>query len=302
MELFFSRNEIIRVKAAVTLDITSPEFSFFFLASHSQNLKVLGIYNYSSKFFSMLSLLRKNNLVANVSTFGRMGSAGLKLHQLRQSSDKCAPPDPGSCGQQILKEYPCNLEPASQKRYQKPEKPKFQSMWNIKDCTAEVCVLDLRYDMKYYRISDKKKRKYQVTWNECPRLLIKPKKVCIREGMKRPEIKRRKRKPVPPGLAQPPPPLDCGDATKPTKCVYVVNPCCKVGRRPAKCEEAFLKKDCVKRRAPYPSFSECDKEPYNEAPPVECACLVTPALCDAWAILRKRLARGQPQAKKCGDA
>lgn len=246
----------------------------------------------------MLSLVRRNILEANVSKIAKLGSAGFRLRQLRKSSDKCAPPEDGSCGQQILKEYPCNLPPESQKRYEAPEKPKFESMWNLKDCTSDVCVLDLRYDMKYYRISDKKKRKYQVTWNECPRILIKPKKVCVQEGMKRPEIKRRKR--VPADSIKPP--AQSCTAESANKCVYVINPCCKVGRRPAKCEAAFLKKDCVKRKAPYPSFSECDKEPYNEVPPVECACLVTPALCDAWAVLRRRLALGKPQAKKCGDA
>ncbi|EDW00803.1 uncharacterized protein LOC6560282 [Drosophila grimshawi] len=173
------------------------------------------------------------------------------------------------------------------------KKPPLVSMWKIKDCEpSDICVLDLRYDMKYYSISDKRKRKYQITWNECPRLLIKPKKVCVYDKIRRPKIKRRKRRAVAKG----------SKVAKKGKCVYITAPCCKVGRRPPKCKSAFPSLgNCEKRKTPYPSFSECKKDPMIPLPPVECRCLDLPALCDAWAILRRRIARGKKPIKKCGE-
>lgn len=252
----------------------------------------------------MLSIFRNNSAGARAASLVRVGSASWKSNQLRHASNPCAPEKTeATCGNKILKEYPCNVAQEQFEHKTPQAKPDFKSMWTVDGCDTELCILPLRYDMKYYRISDKQKRDYQVTWNECPRLLIKPKKVCIREGMKRPEIKRRQRPPAVEGqVAKPPDPADCGKGASKTKCVYVVNPCCKVGRRPATCEVARYKTDCTKRKAPYPSFSECDKEPLNEAPNIECKCLDLPALCDAWIVLRRRLAMGWPPAKKCGDA
>lgn len=136
-----------------------------------------------------------------------------------------------------------------------------------------------------------------------PTTVNQAQKVCLYEKLKRPKIVRRKRgastgSAAPSGQSQ-----TCGKGATKNLCVYVKAPCCKTGRKPPKCRSAFKSLgNCEKRKTPYPSFSECKKDPLLELPPTECGCLSTPASCDAWAILRRRFARGQPPAKRCGEA
>ncbi|EDW60835.1 uncharacterized protein Dvir_GJ20641 [Drosophila virilis] len=240
--------------------------------------------------------------VGNIISVARLGSLSLTSRPVRHYSDKeeCKPVAASTCGL-VLNEYTCGLKPT--KMYvPKPKvtRPPLVSMWKIENCEPDLCTLDLRYDMKYYRISDKKKRKYQVTWNECPRLLVKPRKVCLYEKMVRPKIERRKHAKV---LPVPQVAKSCIALLAKDTCVYVKAPCCKVGRRPPKCRAAFpTPGQCEKRKTPYPSFSECQKDAVIPLPPAECKCLSAFALCDAWAVLRRRIARGQTPAKKCGEA
>ncbi|KAL7738154.1 hypothetical protein ACLKA6_006497 [Drosophila palustris] len=255
----------------------------------------------------MLSISR-NSWASRLSSYVRLGTAGLLNRPFRNysdASDECEKKEESKCGAAILREYPCGLKPTQLKKPKpKAKRPKLVSMWELKDCEPDLCVMDLRYDMKYYSISDKRKRKYQVTWNECPRLLIKPKKVCLYEKLKRPKIVRRKRKANTGSAAPPAATLTCGKGKADKgKCVYIKAPCCRVGRRPPKCKSAFPSLgNCDKIKTPYPSFSECKRDPLLEMPPIECKCLQTPATCDAWAVLRRRFARGQPPAKRCGEA
>ncbi|XP_062129792.1 uncharacterized protein LOC133841381 [Drosophila sulfurigaster albostrigata] len=247
----------------------------------------------------------RNFGVCKFRSFIRLGSAVLLNRPFRNysDSDKCEPEPEPKCAPPVLREYPCGLKP-TQLHIPKPtpKRPELISMWKFEDCEPELCKMDLRYDMKYYRITDKRKRKYQVTWNECPRLLIKPKKVCLYEKLKRPKIVRRKRK-AHSGGGSAAEVKTCAKEKSRSTCVYIKAPCCKVGRKPPKCRSAFKSLGgCTKRKAPYPSFSECKKDPPLEVPPTECKCLLTPATCDAWAELRRRYARGQPPAKRCGEA
>lgn len=230
-----------------------------------------------------------------------LASFPLANRLVRHYSGKCDDGKPESTCGLVLNEYTCGLkptEPYASKKYS--AKPKFVSMWALKDCERSPCVMDLRYDMKYYSISDKKKRKYQVTWNECPRLLIKPKKVCLYEKIKQPKIERRVR----PSLSGRRPLVPKTVTALPkTACVYVKSVCCKTGRLPPTCKTiASSPGKCEKRKAPYPSYSECLKDPTIPPPPVECNCISNVYTCDAWATLRRRLLLGKPPAKVCGEA
>ncbi|XP_017149770.1 uncharacterized protein LOC108160340 [Drosophila miranda] len=208
------------------------------------------------------------------------------------------------CGPPSLRK-PCEITPEKKeepKDLPKPPKP-FKSMWDIEGCPPIVCQLPSRYDIKYYRVSDKEKRKYQVTWNDCPRMVVKPRKVCLYETMVRPKPCRRKRK-VNPKEGAPPMQnsLEC-IKKEDSNCRRITMPCCKPARIPPTCKAALKGlSGCKKRNAPYPSFSECKKGDLLELPPTECKCLEAFAMCEAWAVLRRRLALGKGPAKKCGEA
>ncbi|XP_068147027.1 uncharacterized protein [Drosophila tropicalis] len=232
------------------------------------------------------------------------------FQQMRCSSDDCDPmkqcedkPPAVGCGPSSLSKNPCGVTKTKKPKEKSKEvkKPKFQSMWHIEDCERiDDCDLPPRYDIKYYRISDKLKRKYQVTWDECPRMLIKPKKVCLRDSIVPRPLCRRVRKEV--SKASPcltVNPMECKKKAV-AKCPRFTMPCCKPARNPPSCSRARSKSKCVKRNAPYPSFSECQKDALLGLPPTECRCLDSVSLCEAWAHLRRRLARGQGLTFKCG--
>ncbi|EDW10141.1 uncharacterized protein LOC6580359 [Drosophila mojavensis] len=250
----------------------------------------------------MLSLTKRCG-VGKSNNVARLAYCQLANQSFRYySDDKCEEkPQESKCGL-VLNEYTCGQKP-TEPYVPKPaaKQPPLVSMWTIKDCDQDLsCAMDLRYDMKYYSISDKLKRKYQVTWNECPRLLIKPKKVCLYEKMKRPKIERRPRGAMTGGTPQKPP--ETLDKAK-SACVYIKSVCCKTGRRPPKCKAAFPSLgNCEKRKTPYPSYSECIRDPAIPLPPVECGCLNKVFTCDAWAVLRRRVARGLTPHKLCGQA
>ncbi|XP_017079512.1 uncharacterized protein LOC108113446 [Drosophila eugracilis] len=192
------------------------------------------------------------------------------------------------------------------KETNKPKKTsKFKSMWDIPGCEYEPkCDMNVRSDVKYYRISDKEARQYQVTWNECPRLVIKPKKVCIDQKHPRPKPCRRQRKTVAVTARPSMPmlnPMECKKPEDQSPCPRWELPCCKPSRVPPSCHRVRRLSDCKKRKAPYPSFSECKREELTKAPPIECLCLQTPMACEMWAELRRRIARGRSAILKCGE-
>ncbi|XP_034120404.1 uncharacterized protein LOC117578790 isoform X3 [Drosophila guanche] len=125
----------------------------------------------------------------------------LRLPARSFGDDDCKPdvcvdtPVETRCGPPSLRK-PCGETPKKKEEPRDLPKPKarFKSMWEMDGCPLVVCELPVRYDVKYYRISDKEKRKYQVTWNECPRMVVKPRKVCLHQTMVRPKPCRRKRK------------------------------------------------------------------------------------------------------------
>lgn len=236
------------------------------------------------------------------------------FQQMRRSSDDCEPVKQceeekatAHCAPASLAKNPCGKKEVKKGKPKKEEKPKTKSniisMWQIDDCEREIkCDNPPRYDIKYYRISDKFKRKYQVTWNECPRMLIKPKKVCLRDSIvPRPRCRRVRKVLSKAAQCDTVNPMECLKAKVAGPCPRVTMPCCKAARFPPSCAATRSKSKCKKRNAPYPSFSECQKEALEDLPPSECRCLDAPSLCEAWAHLRRRIARGQGMTFKCGN-
>jgi len=156
----------------------------------------------------------------------------------------------------------------------KPQnKDKLKSMWGepIKQ-KFNFDDLIVRTDEIHYKVSEKN-RLYQQTWRDCPNPMYGLKKVCC-EGIPPPFVKR------------PKPVRKCSDTcVKFSKCPKIVVPYCR---------QAFVGR-CIKNRPldencrvypPFPSYSECLKDPLKALPPSECRCLPEPLVKED--ILRKR--------------
>lgn len=126
------------------------------------------------------------------------------------------------------------------------------------------------YDECLYKESDKNKRKYQVTWMECPKVAIQPKKICCFKNVARPPIERRPPK-FKPDTACKIEKQCVGDSPCPTVRV----PGCRPGRLPPKCETVRIITNCTKIKVPYPAFSECSRAKLRKPKRTECTCLET---------------------------
>ncbi|EDV59531.1 uncharacterized protein LOC6543140 [Drosophila erecta] len=208
-------------------------------------------------------------------------------------SPKCSNQSGKGCG---------NFTACGDPRFAKKAAPKkgdgFQFHHLIKappECCIDPCAERFPpYDQCYYKISDKAARKYQVTWVECPPIQIKPKKICCYEAGARPPIPRRKRKEFVPKCQEnvecPSEEGDCPRIKMPG-CRPVDNVSCHVVRR---------KTDCVKVKAPYPSFSECAHPPLRKPRAIECNCLDVPSSCDLIRELNRL--EGSPRKPNCGGS
>ncbi|XP_016943222.4 uncharacterized protein [Drosophila suzukii] len=257
------------------------------------------------------------------------GSSVLRQHLVRRNyssqsqDDDCGAPKKcetekaagsKSCGPAHFKGTICDAAKGGRPKKKEAKKEKsnkvktpsrLKSMWYIPGCEYEPkCDVNVRYDIRHYRISDKEARQYQVTWNECPRLVIKPKKVCIHQKHPRPKPCRRQRKATAATARPPMPmlnPMECRKPEDDSPCPRWVLPCCKPGRVPPSCHRVRRPTDCTKRPAPYPSFSECKRDELTKGAPIECLCLRVPMACEMWAELRRRIARGKGAVLKCGE-
>ncbi|XP_017067959.1 uncharacterized protein LOC108105751 [Drosophila eugracilis] len=165
-----------------------------------------------------------------------------------------------------------------------------------KKCLADPCATEVdAMDLTHYKPSDMHKRKYPRTWYECVVKRRKRKAHCVPIA---PPMPRRKRKVV--NLKPKCPENLCVlgkldlkltepcKLMKPTKCPRFKMPNCSVAaRNPPKCRKPFRR--CGSRRkTKYPSFSECKRDPFSDARPIECNCLLKPAICDMWRHYRRR--------------
>ncbi|XP_017079570.1 uncharacterized protein LOC108113492 [Drosophila eugracilis] len=210
-------------------------------------------------------------------------------------SPKCSSDSGKGCG---------SLKSCGDPRFEKKPPPKqedtFQFHHLIKippECCDDPCRDRYpAYDDCFYEISDKAKRKYQVTWVECPPIKIKPKKICCFEAGKRPPIPRRKRKEFVASVECPTEqvcPKDDG------LCPKIKMPGCRPVDK-VSCHIVRRKTQCVKVKAPYPSFSECAHGPLRRPRAIECHCLDIPSSCELIRELAKR--EGNPGTGNCGGS
>lgn len=186
----------------------------------------------------------------------------------------CASNDP-KCDEKKLKEK------KDSGKCDKKEKQS-TSMWLNPECCLDICKDVLpRFDDLYYKPSDKAKRKYTRTWNECPDLKIAPRKICCFENISLPPIERRKlgdrTKVACPAVS----PEEIAKCTLKSKalCIKIRLPRCGMVRDPPKCFAIKKSSKCRKICTPYPAFSECKRPKQKPRPPVECNCLVVGPLC-----------------------
>ncbi|EDW89028.2 uncharacterized protein LOC6528263 [Drosophila yakuba] len=162
-----------------------------------------------------------------------------------------------------------------------------------KSCLEDPCATEmLALDLTHYKPSDMGKRKYPRTWFECVVKRRKRKAHCVPIPPPMPRRKRKSSKALCPvdmcvlgkqelNLIKP--------CVKPaTSCPRFKMPnCCVAARNPPKCRRPFRR--CGRRpKTKYPSFSECKRDPFPDARPIECNCLLKPAICDMWRHYRRR--------------
>ncbi|EDW10144.1 uncharacterized protein LOC6580362 [Drosophila mojavensis] len=216
-----------------------------------------------------------------------------RISPAREDLKRIEPPDPfkskDPCWQSLRRtEYKCRTDPEFM----------IDSFVNErKKCLADPCAFDVpRADLKYYRPSDKLKKKYPRTWIKC---VMKRRKVKMQCAWKPVKYERRTfKKFVPKDACEAKPCtlgapdlglVQCLKKTEDSPCPRVTMPGCQPGRVPPKCTVGFRKpKDCRKRLTKYPAFSECLIDPLPTAPPVECNCLKTPSMCSVWEYFRNK--------------
>ncbi|XP_017044487.1 uncharacterized protein LOC108090368 [Drosophila ficusphila] len=162
------------------------------------------------------------------------------------------------------------------------KKPRLGVMWQYPEECCPPCG-DVRFDVLYYKPSDKC-RDFQRTWWECcPRMV--PKRVCCWCDAIPPEVLRRDL-PICPRSAcladHEKKRFKCLNK-KSKGCTRVQMPCCRTSRIPPNCKWFRSPSDCEKIKCPFPSFSECVQEDPAMIPqrPPECKCLANRSLCEA---------------------
>uniref|UniRef100_A0A1I8P989 Uncharacterized protein n=1 Tax=Stomoxys calcitrans TaxID=35570 RepID=A0A1I8P989_STOCA len=219
-----------------------------------------------------------------------------RCHIRYQSRDDCKQKPVEKCGERF-KDAPCDQNAKKPKTHIKQAMPQPLplSEQEIKLKTPDICCGNVcpdavpRLDTLYYKRSDKAQRKYEQTWAECPELMKKPKLLCRYESIIYPKLEKRPRGERPQTACKPP---ECNN-TK-TACPRFNMPRCGKARRPPKCSVTREPLDCMKDKAPYPSFSECKRDLPHPLHPIECKCLALPTMCEVWEHFHK------VQANKAG--
>ncbi|XP_017044488.1 uncharacterized protein LOC108090370 [Drosophila ficusphila] len=170
------------------------------------------------------------------------------------------------------------------------EEDRFKSMWDPPKnlpppypfvvtrsnelCCGPNCTKPLpSFDELYYRPSCKD-GPFQRHWVECPKFMIRQKKICAYDKLEaldpaRRVAKRRDR-------------ATLGPAAGPCP-IFAPLARCVPGRRPPRCHAAKTPSCCRKLCAPMPCWSECKQPPLAKRPfrPRECECTTPLSLCDA---------------------
>ncbi|ALC40908.1 pdm3 [Drosophila busckii] len=183
--------------------------------------------------------------------------------------------------------------------YTDAQKKAHASKWGYPPECCPTCD-DVRFDVLYYRPSNKC-RKYQRTWWECcPRMV--PKRVCCWCDALPPEPQRRCL-PLCPRSA-------CSSEhekkrmacinKKSNGCMRLLMPCCRAARIPPRCTFTRPRTVCVKPNCPFPSFSECIRDPFPDEPNRECDCLTGKFQCLQFDYL-KRMQKNRTKFCPCPD-
>lgn len=212
------------------------------------------------------------------------------------SDDICGPPKP-LCSSMTMKAKGCadlkaKPDDKKEKKLNPPPLPPKEREIVIEtpdECCPDPCKWAYpRFDLLYYKRSDKLNRKYTQTWAECPELLRKPKVICCLDKIVMPQLPKREPKKKPKTAC----PVSCPPSG--SKCPRLTLDGCRPARIPPKCSIVRVPANCEKKKAPYPSFSECKRDIPRPLHPIECKCLVTPSMCEVWAHYNKMHSMKKP--------
>lgn len=213
------------------------------------------------------------------------------LDCLRFMSSKSDGP---KCPKMLIKGDPCDESDGK-----KPDP--WKSMWD-ETCTFPPCPMPHPFDYYHYEPSDKKKRKYQRTWNECPEMKYTEKVLCCSPKYQYAEPEKRVRKiPIcePDGEKCTRKTSCMADIEQQRKCTKIVLPGCRQVRDPPSCFIARLASDCEKIECPEPSFSECEREPLEDKGRYQCPCLHVRSITEVYCKLWRQGIRVCPFGKYC---
>lgn len=212
-----------------------------------------------------------------------------------------------SCKPKVIKDLmDCRDKKASltcdmsnNRKKKKPSKPKepFKSMWEtIPGYRDQECIL--RLDNVHYKPSDKASKKYQMTWEPCPKAVKRLRKVCCFESGKLPphceKSKRRSSSACELGgsdLKQDYQLLKkClgKKIEKVSRCEKIVMPYCPAVAKSLKCYKLRGPSDCRKVCTPYPSYSECQRDDGKKPHPRECGCVGQSMMCEVYRFAKRK--------------
>uniref|UniRef100_A0A1A9W9M6 Uncharacterized protein n=1 Tax=Glossina brevipalpis TaxID=37001 RepID=A0A1A9W9M6_9MUSC len=208
------------------------------------------------------------------------------------------------CMQECLTKDSCDgaVHPHEKKHVDKPETV-FKSMWG--DLEPVKCTdLPLRHDMEYYHSSDKLKRKYQQTWEDCASIKRR-RKICCFDDLPdaSPACTEKRKLHVQSAIAEDDGKLKidyellkkCMNKSlkkipkEIPKCLKIKLACCQPVAKSTRCHRHRSHGKCKKECTPYPSFSECQHPPLRKPRPVECKCTKVPEGCIVMEFFQRKV-------------
>ncbi|XP_030388208.1 uncharacterized protein LOC115634538 [Scaptodrosophila lebanonensis] len=211
------------------------------------------------------------------------------LSEMQQLEKKC-------CVARVFQANPCYCKPHKRKKRKKPYVP-FRSMWEppCRPNTQPHCPELLpRFDDLYYKTSDKC-RSFQRTWNECPAVHTRLRKVCCLDAIRPPEVIYRWESGCPSTACE----QDkerlkhiCNWQRKDSVCQRILARCCDLGRCPPSCKPKRRITQCSKLKAPFPAYSETNKRWQRPLQDKECTCHRYRFQCEVFREQHRQAIRG----------